>query len=88
MLLDDLDRRLIALLQADARASAADLARQLGVARTTGPEMPTGRSLLLLALGPRCNSEGAGNAAMRLSNSLVARRKDSAAPLPSAVWSE
>ena len=35
MLLDDLDRRLIALLQADARSSAADLARQLGVARTT-----------------------------------------------------
>ena len=35
MLLDDLDRRLIALLQADARTSAADLARQLGVARTT-----------------------------------------------------
>ena len=35
MLLDDLDRRLIALLQANARTSAADLARQLGVARTT-----------------------------------------------------
>lgn len=35
MLLDDLDRRLIALLQADARSSAADLARQLSVARTT-----------------------------------------------------
>jgi DNA-binding Lrp family transcriptional regulator len=35
MSLDDLDRRLIALLQADARASAADLARRLGVARTT-----------------------------------------------------
>jgi DNA-binding Lrp family transcriptional regulator len=35
MLLDDLDRRLIALLQADARTSAADLSRQLGVARTT-----------------------------------------------------
>ncbi|MCY7314066.1 MAG: Lrp/AsnC family transcriptional regulator [Rubrivivax sp.] len=35
MTLDDLDRRLIALLQADARSSAADLARQLGVARTT-----------------------------------------------------
>jgi DNA-binding Lrp family transcriptional regulator len=33
--LDDLDRRLIALLQADARASAADLARRLSVARTT-----------------------------------------------------
>lgn len=32
---DDLDRRLIALLQANARASAADLARRLGVARTT-----------------------------------------------------
>ncbi len=35
MTLDPLDRRLIALLQADARASAADLARRLGVARTT-----------------------------------------------------
>lgn len=35
MVLDDLDRRLIALLQADARTSAADLARRLGVARTT-----------------------------------------------------
>jgi DNA-binding Lrp family transcriptional regulator len=35
MLLDKLDRRLIALLQADARTSAADLSRQLGVARTT-----------------------------------------------------
>ncbi|MDP3226247.1 MAG: Lrp/AsnC family transcriptional regulator [Rubrivivax sp.] len=35
MLLDELDRRLLALLQADARTSAADLARQLGVARTT-----------------------------------------------------
>jgi DNA-binding Lrp family transcriptional regulator len=35
MSLDDLDRRLIALLQADARTSAADLARRLGVARTT-----------------------------------------------------
>ena len=35
MLLDTLDRRLIALLQADARTSTADLARQLGVARTT-----------------------------------------------------
>jgi DNA-binding Lrp family transcriptional regulator len=33
--LDDLDRRLVALLQADARASTADLARRLGVARTT-----------------------------------------------------
>lgn len=33
--LDTLDRRLIALLQANARSSAADLARQLGVARTT-----------------------------------------------------
>jgi DNA-binding Lrp family transcriptional regulator len=32
---DELDRRLVALLQADARASAADLARRLGVARTT-----------------------------------------------------
>ncbi len=35
MPLDDLDRRLIALLQTDARAPAADLARRLGVARTT-----------------------------------------------------
>ncbi|MFO1298299.1 MAG: Lrp/AsnC family transcriptional regulator [Rubrivivax sp.] len=35
MNLDDLDRRLVALLQADARASAALLARKLGVARTT-----------------------------------------------------
>ncbi len=35
MLLDDLDRRLLALLQADARTSTADLARRLGVARTT-----------------------------------------------------
>jgi DNA-binding Lrp family transcriptional regulator len=35
MALDELDRRLIALLQADARAPAADLARRLGVARTT-----------------------------------------------------
>ncbi|MBI5717920.1 MAG: Lrp/AsnC family transcriptional regulator [Burkholderiales bacterium] len=35
MTLDDLDRRLLALLQADARSSAADLARRLGVARTT-----------------------------------------------------
>jgi DNA-binding Lrp family transcriptional regulator len=35
MRLDELDRRLIALLQADARASAAELARRLGVARTT-----------------------------------------------------
>lgn len=35
MPLDTLDRRLLALLQADARSSAADLARQLGVARTT-----------------------------------------------------
>jgi DNA-binding Lrp family transcriptional regulator len=33
--LDTLDRRLIALLQANARCSTADLARQLGVARTT-----------------------------------------------------
>ncbi len=33
--LDELDRRLIALLQANARAATADLARQLGVARTT-----------------------------------------------------
>lgn len=35
MLLDELDRRLLALLQADARRSAADLARALGLARTT-----------------------------------------------------
>lgn len=35
MNLDELDRRLVALLQANARLSAADLARQLGVARTT-----------------------------------------------------
>jgi len=35
MLLDTLDRQLIALLQADARQSTADLARKLGVARTT-----------------------------------------------------
>jgi DNA-binding Lrp family transcriptional regulator len=33
--LDTLDRRLIALLQADARTSAAELARRLDVARTT-----------------------------------------------------
>ncbi len=33
--LDDLDRRLIALLQANARESTAQLARRLGVARTT-----------------------------------------------------
>ena len=32
---DTLDRRLIALLQADARQSTADLARKLDVARTT-----------------------------------------------------
>ncbi len=32
---DALDQQLIALLQADARASTADLARRLGVARTT-----------------------------------------------------
>jgi DNA-binding Lrp family transcriptional regulator len=35
MPLDALDRRLLALLQADARQSAAELARSLGVARTT-----------------------------------------------------
>ena len=35
MLLDVLDRQLIALLQADARQSTADLARKLAVARTT-----------------------------------------------------
>jgi DNA-binding Lrp family transcriptional regulator len=33
--LDELDRGLVALLQEDARASVAELARQLGVARTT-----------------------------------------------------
>lgn len=33
--LDETDRRLVALLQANARASTADLARQLGLARTT-----------------------------------------------------
>ncbi|MDP1125047.1 AsnC family transcriptional regulator, partial [Klebsiella pneumoniae] len=32
---DDLDRRLILLLQANARDSTATLARKLGVARTT-----------------------------------------------------
>ena len=32
---DDLDRRLLALLQANARDSTANLARRLGVARTT-----------------------------------------------------
>ena len=35
MSVDKLDRNLLALLQADARTSAADLARRLGVARTT-----------------------------------------------------
>ena len=35
MLLDALDRQLIALLQANARQSTADLARKLAVARTT-----------------------------------------------------
>lgn len=35
MNLDELDRRLLALLQANARASTAALARRLGVARTT-----------------------------------------------------
>jgi DNA-binding Lrp family transcriptional regulator len=35
MLLDDLDRRLLALLQANARESTAQLARRLDVARTT-----------------------------------------------------
>jgi DNA-binding Lrp family transcriptional regulator len=35
MHLDLLDRRLLALLQADARTSTADLARRLDVARTT-----------------------------------------------------
>ncbi len=33
--LDDTDRHLITLLQANARASAAELARRLGIARTT-----------------------------------------------------
>ncbi len=33
--LDDLDRNLIALLQTNSRESVANLARQLGVARTT-----------------------------------------------------
>ena len=33
--LDDVDRRLVTLLQANARASTAELARKLGVARTT-----------------------------------------------------
>lgn len=33
--LDPLDRRLLALLQANARTSTAELARRLGVARTT-----------------------------------------------------
>src|ERR1700758_714236 len=33
--LDDLDRNLVALLQANARESVANLARRLGVARTT-----------------------------------------------------
>jgi DNA-binding Lrp family transcriptional regulator len=32
---DELDRRLLALLQADARTPVAELARRLGVARTT-----------------------------------------------------
>lgn len=32
---DELDRRLLALLQADARTPTAELARQLGTARTT-----------------------------------------------------
>lgn len=35
MLKDDLDRRLVTLLQANARESTANLARKLGVARTT-----------------------------------------------------
>jgi DNA-binding Lrp family transcriptional regulator len=33
--MDDIDRRLIALLQANARESTANLARKLGIARTT-----------------------------------------------------
>jgi len=35
MIPDDLDRRLLSLLQADARTPTAELARRLGVARTT-----------------------------------------------------
>jgi DNA-binding Lrp family transcriptional regulator len=35
MAMDTIDRRLLSLLQANARASAAELARQIGVARTT-----------------------------------------------------
>ncbi|MDE2080702.1 MAG: Lrp/AsnC family transcriptional regulator [Burkholderiales bacterium] len=35
MPLDTLDRRLLALLQTNARTSATDLARQLGIARST-----------------------------------------------------
>lgn len=35
MIQDDTDRALIALLQANARTPTADLARQLGIARTT-----------------------------------------------------
>ena len=35
MALDELDRRLLALVQANARTSTADLARRLDVARTT-----------------------------------------------------
>ncbi len=35
MALDELDRQLLSLLQANARQSTADLARALGVARTT-----------------------------------------------------
>ena len=35
MALDELDRRLITLLQANARLATAELARKLGVARTT-----------------------------------------------------
>lgn len=35
MPLDDLDRRLLALVQSNARASTAAIARRLGVARTT-----------------------------------------------------
>jgi DNA-binding Lrp family transcriptional regulator len=35
MTIDDLDRRLIALLQSHARRTTTDLARDLGVARTT-----------------------------------------------------
>ena len=35
IILDEIDRQLIALLQINARESVANLARQLGIARTT-----------------------------------------------------